>query len=659
MRNTAIIAVLLLVIISACSPKNSEVLVAEFGDYDITLSEFEKAYADNVGGIEKAKEDSLKDYEKFLDLYTKFRMKLRDAKVRGYDEDESVRKEYNDYKNRIGSTFIIENEITKPALKQLYDRQGEELRVSHILVTTRNRSGSEAKAIAEKVIEELNNGADWNEVCKKYSDDKPTKSTGGDIYYITSGQIFPQLEGPLYSLNEGEYYKEPLKTKYGYHVLKVTERHPRKFKVRASHILARTNPQDSAVSAKALVKINKAKKELEAGKSFAEVAKKYSEDPGSAVRGGDLGEFQRRMMVRPFDEAVFTMKEGEVSDIITTRFGYHIIKLDSVIDRPSYDEMKDFLKKQYKKTLFEHDRMAYLDTLKNEFNYRLVEENTDKLLEIMDTVRIDNMYWEHSRRNEIKDSVLFYISSEPVICDSIISIAESEGTYHHKRINSETLPKILDLVAGKYAMKHKVMKLEKTNEKFAGLMDEYLNGIYIFKIQEEEIWNRIDADSTKIKEYYEANKEKFRWPDRVDFHEILVSKKEVADSLYRKIKEGADINVVAATTTQRKGFRRKEGHFEMVNADMNEASKIAYSLEPNQLNEPVKLKNGKWSIIEVNEKDAARIKTFEEAYAEASSKFQEKESTRLEKEYINRLEKVYEPEQYKEELAKAFKEKSN
>ena len=96
-----------LVLFVGCSPKQSEIIVAEFGDFDITMSEFEKAYSKNAGSYEKAVKDSVEEYKNFLDLYVNFRMKLRDAYVRDLRDDQEIINEINEYEKTIGSSYII------------------------------------------------------------------------------------------------------------------------------------------------------------------------------------------------------------------------------------------------------------------------------------------------------------------------------------------------------------------------------------------------------------------------------------------------------------------------------------------------------------------------------------------------------------------------
>lgn len=133
-------------------------------------------------------------------------------------------------------------------------------------------------------------------------------------------------------------------------------------KRRASHILIRLDAKTPEAKEKAKKEAEKILAELKQGADFAELAKKYSQDPGSAKQGGDLGFFEQGMMVKPFDDAVFSMKKGELKGPIETDFGYHIIKLTDIQPKKvlPYDEVKDRVKQQW---LEEHADKQYYELL--------------------------------------------------------------------------------------------------------------------------------------------------------------------------------------------------------------------------------------------------------------------------------------------------------
>jgi peptidyl-prolyl cis-trans isomerase D len=123
-----------------------------------------------------------------------------------------------------------------------------------------------------------------------------------------------------------EIDEQQIKKMYDDYVASVSGREERK----ASHILIKTSDDKAA----AQIKIESLKKELEQGADFAELAKKYSQDPGSAAKGGDLDWIALGEMVKPFEQALFAMDKGSISDVVETQFGYHLIKLDDVRSEP-------------------------------------------------------------------------------------------------------------------------------------------------------------------------------------------------------------------------------------------------------------------------------------------------------------------------------------
>ncbi|HEX5056184.1 MAG TPA: SurA N-terminal domain-containing protein [Gammaproteobacteria bacterium] len=137
----------------------------------------------------------------------------------------------------------------------------------------------------------------------------------------------------------------------------------------ASHILVRVpDNADEAVIAEKKKKAEEILQRLRKGEDFAAIAKKESEDPGSAQQGGDLGDVRRGVMVKPFEDALYAMKKGELSEPVLTRFGFHIIRLNS-IEPPqvqTFNEVKDELEQNYRKEQTDaafYERLDRLQTL--------------------------------------------------------------------------------------------------------------------------------------------------------------------------------------------------------------------------------------------------------------------------------------------------------
>ena len=136
--------------------------------------------------------------------------------------------------------------------------------------------------------------------------------------------------------------------------------------VRASHILIKVDPgADEAKKAEARTKIESLQAKLKNGEDFGALAKEYSEGP-SGPKGGDLGFFGRGQMVKPFEETAFTMKPGQVSGMVETRFGYHLIMVTERTPEStlSYEEVKDRLEQYLKQQKVQEAIAAYVETLK-------------------------------------------------------------------------------------------------------------------------------------------------------------------------------------------------------------------------------------------------------------------------------------------------------
>ena len=131
-------------------------------------------------------------------------------------------------------------------------------------------------------------------------------------------------------------------------------------RVRASHILIGVpRGADAAAKAQAKAKAEQVLKDVKAGKDFAALAKEHSQDPGSAVNGGDLGFFQQGQMVGPFNDAAFSLAPGAISDLVETEFGFHIIKVAE--KQASRTVPLDEVRPQLEQYLLERNRQEQTD----------------------------------------------------------------------------------------------------------------------------------------------------------------------------------------------------------------------------------------------------------------------------------------------------------
>jgi len=649
-----LIVLILSVLLTSCSTSKKDIVLAEFDKQKITIEEFEKVYAKNNGGYEAAKKDSLSKKKNFLDLYVNFRMKVYDAKRRELDKLPDVVAEYNDYKQKIGVTYLLEKELVEPNIRELYEKRKEELRVSHIMFRPDSAGFEGAYVHAHAILDSIKKGASFEAMAKAYSQDYYSAPYGGDIFYITAGDIIPSFEQACYELKPGEVYPEPVRTQFGYHLIKVTDRRSRIPEIRASHILIELKPGfTSEDSAKALEKILKIKEKIQLGEDFAELAKEFSEDEGTKNQGGDLGFFSRRMMVQPFDEAAFNLEVGQVSDVVKTQFGYHLIKVTDKKQIKPFEEEKDFLKSIYQRIKYNDDKQRFLDSLKRAFNYKVNSELIDQIAAKADTIQVGGQYWTSHLKTEFGDSIIITYAKQKISVDTLMARAENLAEFINRRITKSTLDNIVNRISEDLLLAEAVEYLPAKYPQFAELMEEYKNGILIFKLQEEEVWNKIQIDEEKLRSYWEANKEKFQWPDRVEYAEIFVKSDSLAQEIYKMLKAGEEFDSLAAKYTERPGFKEKNGYHGIKPVLDNALSQKANLLKEGEFSEPFKNTNG-YSIVKLIKKHPAGLKTFEEALPEVSGAVQEIESKRLENDYLEFLKSNYKPRIYYDKLSKAF-----
>ena len=653
--NRSIRAFLLILFIQIVAFVNTTAqVVAEFGSYEITLNEFEHAYAKNLGGWDIAANQDISEYQKFLDLYVNFKMKLRDAQVRGYDKDPDLMNELKDYQEQVGVSYILEKWIIEPGVRQLYDRRTEECRTSHIMIRPDTLGDEGARMRAQAILDSIKNGASFEVMAMNYSDDKFSAVNGGDIYFITAGLLPYEFEDPMYTLNAGEVYGEVVKTRFGYHLIKVTVKQHRYPKVKASHILIGFHNSDGQIDTIAAKnRADSVYAQLKAGSSFEELVVLYSDDPGSKDKGGDLGYFERRMMVKEFDEVAFSMEVGQISEPVKTNFGYHIILVTDKMDTQPYDSEYESLKTMFNKQRYQHELEVLIDSLKKKYDFKIDQTSLNTFIDASDSLRFGMV---HPKYDEISAKILFSYANKNLTIGEFLEKANSNTKITAKPMDDVAeVTNAINVLAEDLLLKEEAMNLDKTDPEFAQLMNDYRDGIFIFKLQEEEVWSQVKIDSADVYNYWNENKDNYSWPERISFSEIFTTKDSLIQMYYDMLQEGTPFDSLAGMYTERNAKKKDKGFYSLQPVDFNDSYKEANKIpQAGQYTVPFAFSAG-FVIFKLEDRQAPRLKTFEEAKAEVSGEYQEMLSKKLENNYIESLDKRYKPEVFYDELQYAFK----
>jgi peptidyl-prolyl cis-trans isomerase SurA len=649
--------------ICGCATKSSDIVVLEVGNAKISLAEYEKFFSQNSGGWEGGAKSTLEEREHFLDLLTNYKLKIQYAADHNLMNDSDIVNEINDYRSSLASTFLIEREITDPALNEIYDRKKEELRAKHILLkVTPNATPEETLKIYTKamdIIRRAKAGESFDSLAVHNSDDPSVKTTLGDLYWFSGGMMVAPFENAAYALKKGEICPVPARSSFGYHIIKIIDRQPSRGSVKVSHIMARfkKSAEDSADTLDALQRIKGIQDSLVKGLDFHALAIKLSEDGGSAPKGGDLGWFERRRFVQPFDEAAFKLKAGQTSGIVRTPFGYHLIHCDSTKPMAplSDPQMKADLKKMYQQTRYNDDYNRYIEKLKNDYKYSFNETTFDEFIAVLDSTKTtDDSAWTENISTELLKKPLMIINGKPILLSRVVELIKTKPEYANLQLRKTELQKRLDKLANTYLLDEKSIGLEQRYPMFASLMNDYRDGIVLYKAEQNEIWNNVSVSDTVLNEYYNNNRSQFMFPNRVNIIVLPFEADTLAALVYDSLTHGANFDEIASHYREMPPPKSKDSSRGLQPDTTDELTRHAATMNAGDVSEPLVLADGSFAIIKLIAKDAAREKTFEEAGAEISNVYQDFRSKQLMNAWLDRIQQQHPVIKHKDVLPHAF-----
>jgi len=453
------------------------------------------------------------DVDEYLYQYINFKLKVADAVSAGTDTTTAFRNELNGYRNQLARNYLTDPGTKEKLLQLTYKRSLEEINGWHILINCPEGSGPEdtllawqkASGIKERII----NGEPFEQVARGSSDDPSVRINGGNLGYFTVFQMITPFEDAAYSLKKGEV-SDPVRTPYGYHIIKVTDKRPSRGKVLVAHIMKVASPGAGENQTKAAEEsINDIYRKLQDGASFSELAKQNSDDKESAVRGGKLNWFGAGEIISDFAEAAFAIKDtGNYSKPVRSPYGWHIIKLIDKKPHGSYEEMKSLLESKINQSYLNSlSKKTFIGQLKKEYNYKVNMPAYNWFIRNTDTLIIQGL--SKYKRNLMPAGDLYTFADQKLSNSEFASYIEKRGSRIITSDPDYFIRESLESMISDHLIKYEDSQLEKKYPDFRYLVNEFHDGILLFDISEKKIWNKVQEDSTGLVKFYEDNKQKY------------------------------------------------------------------------------------------------------------------------------------------------------
>ncbi|MBL7963688.1 MAG: peptidylprolyl isomerase [Flavobacteriales bacterium] len=356
----------------------------------VLRSEFEAIYKKNNKDVTVTPE-ALNEY---VELFINYKLKVREAEVLRMDTVSKFQQELDGYRKQLARPYLIDRELNEQLMREAYDRSLEEIRASHILVQVAQDAAPEDTLKAWQRINSLRQrvmkGEDFAAVAmsKGGSDDPGVQKGGGDLGYFTALQMVYPFESMAYNTPVGQV-SPVVRTRFGYHILKVTDRRPARGTIKVAHVMLRSVDTDSPEKKEATErKIREIHQQLVSGQlSFSDAALKFSEDEGTSSKSGELPEFSTGKMIEEFEDAAFALTtDGAISDPVRTRYGWHIIKRMSYVAPAGFEQAKSELKNKIARdSRADITKRAFLDKLRKDYNYQPNDKNVKALYALVDS----------------------------------------------------------------------------------------------------------------------------------------------------------------------------------------------------------------------------------------------------------------------------------
>ena len=635
---------LIIVVFTLFLNTNAQNLMKIDNEY-ITLDEFKSTLLKNNDDLEITK-----DYlDEYIDLFINYKLKVIEAKSLSLDKKESFIIEMNGYEKQLAKPYLQAADFKENLIKEAYERMQFDIHASHILFPFKINDNNiedtlSAYKLAFQAKNEISSGRlTFDQAVTKYHNLNDYGSS--DLGYFTAFRMVYNFESAAYNTKVGDV-SDIVRTKFGYHLIKVHDKQPAAGEVKVSHIMFKLQKgaSDNQIS-KVKLKIDEVFNKLEEGFPFSELADQFSEDRSTAVKGGSVPWFGRSKVEKAFEDASFSLENiGDYSYPFLTNYGWHIVKLDDRRHIKSYELEYEKIKKLIEKkgernTLSEN---ALLNRIKKEYNFRenilisCINTHLEELIDpndlILGNLQVDDL---HVNDNDIisilfKNPILFWIERKGYNQDmfkSFILDNQDEGLSFDQLYN-----RFVDFSC----LEHEESQLEVKHPEYKRLLNEFRDGILLFDLTSQKVWKKAMSDTIGLKNFFNSRSQSYMWGDRVKANIYICSNQDVLYELRSLLSNRSDllsidsikeiINLVSPLN-----LTVTEGIYEK--GDNNFIDQVNWKKGLTE----VSTNSDKVILVEILDIFNSEPKLFEETKGKVISDYQQY----LEKEWVNELREKY------------------
>lgn len=628
-------------IVPAKAQKKNDPVILTVEKENVTLSEFEAVYNKNNNVSANVEQKTPAEY---MELFINYKLKVKEAEALGLDTVESYKQELQGYLKQLSDPYLVDKQYTEDMVREAYDRLQYDVKASHILIRVEEDASPEDTLKAYKKITEIYNkakaGADFGDLAIKNSEDPSAKQNRGELGYFTAFRMVYPFESAAYNTSVGSVSK-PVRTSFGYHILKVEDKRPEIGEIRAAHIMVASKADDGKdLQINAEKKINEIYERVLAGEDFGQLARMYSDDNGSKGRGGELPWFGSGRMVAEFENAAFALdSNGAVSKPVKSQYGWHIIKRLDKKNIGSYeDEYKRLKTRVEKDRRGEGSKESLVKKLKADYKVKEYPKN----LAVVETY-VDSSFFIGSI-NFTKEDLEKLDAPLIVINDKLYkkgktTITQADFAKYIKSKSRKQKPistaimtkRLYDEFFVQSILDYEKSVLKLKYPEYKALVQEYRDGILLFELMDQKVWKKAVKDSTGLEAFYEAHKSDYMWDDRLDATVYTCNSEDNAKEVKEMLEAGKSDSAILATVNESSqlGVDIRNGKF--TKKDMPILEKVDWKEGVYSVNDKANY------VVVVREVLPSQPKSLDEARGVVTSAYQ----SHLEKSWIEELRAKY------------------